>query len=140
MILCDTNVLVALMDRSQALSLRARKDLGRFEKQALAVIPAVLTETLFHLDTRSLRTAFRTWLRSARVESLSLLEQERREDDVLAWMLRYSEHAPDYADGCLCVLSGLIPKAKVWTYDSEFHTIWRRADGSRVPLAVPISR
>jgi hypothetical protein len=29
---------------------------------------------------------------------------------------------------------------KLWTYDSEFRVVWRRPDGSRIPMAVPERR
>ena len=40
------------------------------------------------------------------------------------------------ADAYLAVVSGIERRFKVWTYDSEFRTTWRRADGTRIPLAV----
>ena len=52
------------------------------------------------------------------------------------WLDRYAEHEPDWADGYLAVVSSRERKAKVWTYDSEFRTTWRRLDGTRIPLAV----
>ncbi len=136
MILLDTNVLVALIDPSESLSARALRDLARFEKQPLALIPPVLTETLFHLHTHHFRDALRSFLQDARVTMLSVIEHEDGHEAVFEWLLRYADHDPDYADGCLAVLSGLLPKAKVWTYDSEFRTIWRRPNGTRIPLAV----
>lgn len=135
MILLDTNVVVALLDPRESLHARARKDLARLEKRPLVLIPAVLTESLFHLDARHSRSALRAWLTDARVGMLALIEHEAQHAVVLDWLLRYADHTPDYADGCLAVLSGLLPKAKVWTYDAEFRTIWRRPDGSRIPLA-----
>jgi hypothetical protein len=51
-------------------------------------------------------------------------------------MKRYADHTPDYADACLCIMTHREPKAQVWTYDSEFTNIWRRPDGSAVPMAV----
>ncbi len=27
-------------------------------------------------------------------------------------------------------------RLKVWTYDREFHSAWRRPDGSAIPLAI----
>jgi hypothetical protein len=56
--------------------------------------------------------------------------------DVFAWLDLYAEHDPDWADGYLAVLSGRDRHARVWTYDREFSTIWRRLDGTRIPLAV----
>jgi hypothetical protein len=44
-----------------------------------------------------------------------------------------SQHA---ADGCIAVLSGRDRRLKVWTYDREFRTTWRRPDGTVIPMAV----
>ena len=57
-------------------------------------------------------------------------------EDALLWMRRYAEHEPDWADAYLAALSGRERRARVWTYDSEFRTTWRRLDGGRVPMAV----
>ncbi len=46
------------------------------------------------------------------------------------------DRLPDWADGCLAVLSGRHLNAKVWTCDREFRTTWRRPDGRAIPLAV----
>ena len=52
------------------------------------------------------------------------------------WLLKYGDHDPDWADGCLAVLSERDSSVKVWTYDREFRTTWRRPNGSAIPLAV----
>jgi predicted nucleic acid-binding protein len=54
--------------------------------------------------------------------------------DVFAWLERYEEHAPDLADAQLAVLCSRDLSHSIWSYDSEFHTIWRRQDGSRLPV------
>jgi predicted nucleic acid-binding protein len=65
------------------------------------------------------------------------LEDERRLwAEVFAWLDRYREHEADWTDGCLAVLCGRDKRLKVWTYDGEFATIWRRPDGTKIPLAV----
>jgi len=56
--------------------------------------------------------------------------------DVLLWLRRYKDHRPDFTDAYLVNATLLDRKLSVWTYDSEFSTIWRRPDGSAVPLAV----
>jgi hypothetical protein len=55
---------------------------------------------------------------------------------VLEWLARYAEHEPDLADAWLAVLSGKRPDDRMWTYDREFRTTWRRPDGRRIPLVV----
>src|SRR2546430_11649882 len=64
----------------------------------------------------------------------------RREDEslwleVFGWLMRYHEHDPDWADGYLAVVSEKERGSRVWTYDREFRTTWRRPGGTRVPLA-----
>ncbi len=46
------------------------------------------------------------------------------------------DHDPDWADGCLAVLSGRDKHLKLWTYGREFRTAWRRPNGTALPLAV----
>jgi predicted nucleic acid-binding protein len=55
--------------------------------------------------------------------------------DVFDWMEQYEEHEPDLADAQLVVLSSKKADYRIWTYDREFRTTWRRLDGSRLPLA-----
>ena len=56
--------------------------------------------------------------------------------EVFDWLDRYSEHDADWTDGYLTVVSGRERRSRVLTYDREFRTIWRRPDGTRIPLAV----
>lgn len=56
--------------------------------------------------------------------------------DVFAWLVKYADHEPDWADGCIAVLCGYHKGLKVWTYDREFQTTWRRADGKAIALAI----
>ena len=51
-------------------------------------------------------------------------------------MERYQEHGPDLADAQLVALAGTATSFRVWSYDKEFWTVWRRTDGTRVPIAV----
>ena len=66
----------------------------------------------------------------------------RSEDESQLWLevfdrlIRDEEHDPNWADGYLAVVSGRARGPRVWTYDREFRTTWRRPDGTRVPLAV----
>ena len=54
--------------------------------------------------------------------------------DVFAWLEKYADQEPDWADGCLALLSER-DGVKVWTYDREFRT-WRRRNGTAIPMAV----
>jgi hypothetical protein len=56
-------------------------------------------------------------------------------DDTFDWMERFREHEPDLADAQLAILCSKKPEFRLWTYDEGFRTTWRRADGSRIPLA-----
>jgi predicted nucleic acid-binding protein len=55
---------------------------------------------------------------------------------VFHWLTKYAEHEPDWADACIAVLCGHDKRLKVWTYDREFRTTWRRLDGTVIPMAV----
>jgi hypothetical protein len=54
--------------------------------------------------------------------------------EVFEWLDRYADHEPDWADGYLAVISGHERRWKVWTYDREFRDVWRRPNGTRIPL------
>jgi predicted nucleic acid-binding protein len=133
MILVDTNVLVALVDPRDGLHSRAVADLKKLIKKPLAVTTAVLVEACFALPSRHHRARLRAVLREFGIKNVASSPAEA--EDVFAWLDRYHEHEPDWADGHLAVLSGLDKTARVWTYDREFTKVWRRPDGTRVPLA-----
>jgi predicted nucleic acid-binding protein len=128
-ILLDTNVLVALVLPKDRLHERATSDLERLARQELRVLPSVLSEACFLLDRREQR---------ARLEELLLALRARPAiepawDRVFEWLARYADHGPDWVDGCLVVAANR--EQRIWTYDGEFRSVWRRLDGSRVPLA-----
>jgi hypothetical protein len=77
-----------------------------------------------------------TWLDEFDVVSLPADADASFRSDVFAWLLKYAEHEPDWADACIAVLCGIDRSLSVWTFDQEFHTTWRRPDGTRIPLAV----
>jgi predicted nucleic acid-binding protein len=130
MILVDTNVLVALVLPKDPLHARAKADLKRLVRQEIRVLDGVMTETCFFLCKRAQRE---------RLEELLFALRARQQSDpswvsVFAWLSRYAEHEPDWVDAAL--VSSSNRDQRVWTYDGEFQSIWRRMDGSRVPLAV----
>jgi len=132
LILVDTNVLVALVDERERLHTTAKRDLKRFEKRELGVTTAVLTECAFLLPAKYLRQRL-----AFLVEQLAVAAVELEPPwlmDVFDWLDRYAEHEPDFADAQLAVISGRKRVDKVWTYDKEFRHIWRRLDGSKIPL------
>lgn len=136
MILVDTTPLVALVDPRDDLHARALKDLDRLARRQLAVCTPVLTEACFLLERAVQRARLEQLLRRLLIGSLQVSDELGLWLDVFRWLERYAEHEPDFADGYLAVLSGREKGARVWTYDQEFRTTWRRPDGSRIPLAV----
>ena len=136
MILLDTAPLVALCDPSDGLHATAARDLDRLRRMPLVVCGPVLTEACFHLARTVQRQRLRRLLTEFSIAPYTSDHEAELWLDVLDWLARYAEHDPDFADGYLAVLSGIERRFKVWTYDSEFRTTWRRADGTRIPLAV----
>lgn len=93
-----------------------------------------MAEACFHLSQLQ-RERLRAVLYELRIESLPTHDPEFHAD-VFAWLIKYGDHEPDWADGCLAVLCGRDARLKVWTYDLEFQTTWRRPDGKAIPMAV----
>ena len=137
MILVDTTPLVALADPRDGLHARATADIDRFARRALVLSCAVLTEAVFLLDHPVQRRRLARLIVELELRPLLIEDEAARRLDVFKWLDRYAEHEPDWADGVLVVAAGGEKRAKVWTYDREFRTTWRRLDGSRIPLAVP---
>ena len=135
MILVDTTPLVALCDARDAKHRLALKQLATLAADDLAVCDAVLTESCFHLPHLSQRLRLRSVLRDLNMQ-VTATHEPVFWSEVFDWLVKYAEHEPDWADGCLAVLSGRDKDLKVWTYDREFRTTWRRPNGSVIPLAV----
>lgn len=135
MILVDTAPLVALCDPTDGLHATAVRDLHRLRRMALVVCTPVLTETCFHLASAGRRQRLRRLLTEFSIAPYASEHEGAMWLDVLDWLARYAEHEPDFADGYLAVVSGIERRFKVWTYDGEFRTTWRRLDGTRIPLA-----
>lgn len=133
MILLDTTPLVALFSPNDPLHDRARRELLIVAREQMAVCEPVLTE-LMHLAPRAdvrraIGDAFAAWdVHLVRLADPSSL------DAVFGFMHRYAEHSPDFADAYLVVLSQQHRRSKVWTFDREFQHLWRRSDGTAVPL------
>jgi predicted nucleic acid-binding protein len=135
MILIDTNVLLALMSRDD-------DNYAAAARQAPAMRDAgiVLTLPVFAELTHFSRFPQRYSKLEALMELLDI-RFERSEHliqfpEALAWLKRYASHKPDYADAHLVLLTAKHKNSKVWSFDKEFRTIWRRPDGSAVPMAV----
>ena len=129
MILVDTNVLVALVLRKDRLHERATRDLERLAREEFHVMPVVLTEACFILQASAQRARLAELLAGVRARQAS----EPSWAKVFEWLSRYAEHEPDWVDASLVVTASR--DKRVWTYDEEFRNVWRRMDGSSVPLA-----
>ena len=136
MILVDTTPLVALCDPRDAYHAIAAAHLERLAGRGLATCDAVLTEACFHLPHGQQRLRLRTMVEMFDIRQATGTEDEGFRDAVFDWLAKYADQEPDWADGCLAVLAGRDRAAKVWTYDGEFRTTWRRPDGTAIPLAV----
>jgi predicted nucleic acid-binding protein len=135
-ILVDTGPLVALCDPRDPQHSRAARHLERLAGRGLATCDAVLAETCFHLPSPAPRQRLAAIVGTFGIHPAPAALSDIFWHAVLSWLTKYAEHEPDWADACLAVLSGMERAAKVWTYDQEFRTIWRRPDGSAIPLAV----
>jgi predicted nucleic acid-binding protein len=136
MILIDTTPLVALCDARDSQHAIAVNQLQKLVSAGLCTCEAVLMESCFHLPHREQRQRLHALLNSLAVSSLPGTFDSLFWSEVFDWLTKYSEHEPDWADACIAVLSGQDRRLKVWTYDREFRTIWRRPDGSAIPLAI----
>jgi predicted nucleic acid-binding protein len=133
-IVLDTNVLVALALPKDRLHERATRDLEKLVTRELRVLASVLAEACFLLGAREQRARLAALLAAIRVRPATEPAWER----VFEWLARYADHEPDWVDACLVVIAS--GDHRIWTYDDEFRSVWRRLDGSRVPLAVSGTR
>jgi uncharacterized protein len=135
-ILIDTGPLVALCDPSDRLHKVARRHLSRLN-DVFGTCDAVVAEACVHLPQRAQRERLRAVLERFDIASLPADQDDGQfRQQVFAWLLKYADHEPDWADACVSVLCGRDRTLDVWTYDAEFRTVWRRPDGSRIPIAV----
>ena len=136
MILVDTGPVVALCDPRDDLNRTAVGDLDRLWRQPLILCSPVLTEACFLLPHPAQRARLRRVLGDLSIHAYQTDDERRLWIDVLAWMHDYQDHEPDWADAYLAVVAGRDRRFRVWTYDREFRTTWRRPDGSAIPLAL----
>jgi predicted nucleic acid-binding protein len=133
-VLVDTNVLIALVDDTDHLHARAAKDLGKLSKADLRVTDAVLTETVFALSRADQRARLSMLLDRLPISSPVIEDERELRRQIFVWLARYADHTPDYADAELCLISGKDRRHRVWTYDSEFKTIWRDSASRRIAV------
>ena len=136
MILIDTTPLVALCDPRDGLHARALADLDRVSRRAIALCEPVLTEACFLLSHAVQRARLERLIGDLGMAPLAVEDEAELRLEVFRWLGRYADHQPDWADGYLAVVSEREKDARVWTYDREFRTMWRRPSGARIPLAV----
>lgn len=136
MILIDTAPLVAVCDARDSKHRMALKHLESLASDGFAICDAVLTEACFHLPHRNQRQRLRALLQDLSVQPIPVTYEHGFLLEVLDWLTKYADHEPDWADACLAILSGRDKNLKVWTYDREFRTTWRRPNGTVIPLAV----
>jgi predicted nucleic acid-binding protein len=139
MIALDTTPLVALCDARDSKHPTALKDLEVLVADEFAVCDAVLTETCFQLPYRSQRLRLRSLLEELSVQTLPVAPEQVLWWEAFDWLVKYADHEPDWADAWLAVLSGRDKQLKVWTYDREFRTTWRRPNGTVIPMAVRLT-
>jgi len=135
-ILIDTTPLVALCDPRDGLHAKALADLDRVAKRAIVLCEPVLTEACFLLSRPVQRARLEQLIVGIGMTPLAIEDEAELRTAVFGWLARYAEHEPDWADGYLAVVSERQKAARVWTYDREFRTTWRRPGGTRIPLAV----
>jgi len=134
MILIDSGPLIALLDDRDHLNRRAIRELKRAKRKELYTCAAVLTEVAFALPGLHHRRRLRGFLETFSVRAALVAPEEVLWGEVLDWLDQYADHDPDWADGWLAVLCQHERRFRVWTFDREFRTVWRRPDGSSIPL------
>jgi hypothetical protein len=108
--------------------------------EEFAICDAVLTEACFHLPHQSQRRRLRVALDELNVHAVPASSGPEFWLQAFDWLDKYAEHESDWADACLAILSGHDPSLRIWTYDRECRTTWRRPNGSVIPLAVKATR
>jgi predicted nucleic acid-binding protein len=134
MILLDANPLIALVYDQDALNEAAREDLRRLGRNPMILVPPVMAEVCHILPHSGHQNRFRQLIDQLNLQSSPVPDDHHLWTHVFDWLDRYANHEPDWTDGYLAVLTQLDTRFRVWTYDREFWTIWRRPDGSPIPL------
>jgi predicted nucleic acid-binding protein len=135
-VLVDAGPLVAICDARDSKHRTAVRQLESLAPDGLLVCDAVLTETCFHLPHRNQRLRLGALLCDLPIEPFPESQNRAVRDQVFEWLIKYADHEPDWGDAWLAVLSGQFKRMKVWTYDREFRSMWRRPDGTAIPLAI----
>ena len=134
MILIDANPLIALADSNDELYEKALSDLKRLQRQPFFSTSTVLLEAFFAIPDTHGRKKLQQIIEGLHIQPVS--QHPNLWNEIFQWLAKYADHRPDWTDGHLAVLCGRQKRFRVWSYDQEFRKIWRRPDGSRIPLAV----
>jgi predicted nucleic acid-binding protein len=134
MILADTGPLVALCDPHDSRHADAAGALEHFSDERFATCEPVLVETYFHLRTPNARERLADLLHELDVELLGGVGEPAFLDAIFAWLHKYRDQEPDWADASIAVLAGRDSTLKIWTYDGEFRTKWRKPNGRPIRL------
>jgi predicted nucleic acid-binding protein len=137
-ILVDTGPLVALCDSRDSHHTRALDDLRSLRRADLVACEPILVEACFHLPHLAQRRRLQAVIDEFDIRAIVIDDMHAFRSAVFQWLTKYAEHEPDWADACIAVLSAHHNQLKVWTYDREFKTTWRRPDGSSIPLAIKL--
>jgi predicted nucleic acid-binding protein len=125
---------VALCDARDALHERALSDLNRVGRRRLIVIDPVYTEAWHLIEQSFMRARLVTLARRLPLLAWAPEDPEHHVEAIFAWLEHYAEHDPDWADAALIVAVGRSLRARIWTYDREFTTLWKAVDGKNIPL------
>ena len=136
MILIDTTPLVAMCDSRDSLHRVAWAHLASLSRETFGVCDPALTEACFHLPHDGQRRRLRRLLEELNASVLPASGEASLWWTVFDWIEKYADHKPDWADGYIAALCSRDRTLRVWTYDKEFRTTWRRPDGSAIPLAI----
>lgn len=121
MILLDTNILIALVNPADGHYRHVMHELPKI-KGPFYTCDAVLTESFHMLDRPNLRARLVAFVAEAPVGQLEA--GQGGWPNIFAWLERYRNHSPDFADAVLVYLLATHKRAKIWTLDREFSTIW----------------
>ena len=132
-VLVDTGPLVGLLDDREPYHRRARDELATLRGPFLVGLP-VLCEALHFLTSKRHRAALMLGFDKGLFQVLV--------DDApgpalraLKWLEHFAEHDPDFADGHVIALAERDSGLAIWTFDAEFHDVWRTLKGKKVRLA-----
>jgi predicted nucleic acid-binding protein len=127
----DTRVITH--DPSDSLHPRALRELALAAKPRL-LSPPVITEAMHLLGARGYPARLQAMVDQQTFRFEVAPTWAKHASRALASMKRYEEHEPDFADAFLVAWLEHEPRAKIWTFDSDFRTVWRSAKGKTLRL------